>query len=144
MVRRAFAMICITLVAVVASGACGGSGPSRKDVLPEAYLVYPGAREINRIWTPEERGSGIDGNDLSHAAGLSLYYRLPPGTDSTEVDRWYDQRLVAAGWRLRADTGAFRTYAKAVGPRTHWYDLTTHDVRGDADVIIAYHIGERD
>ena len=138
------AVAAVGVVIALAVGACGDSGPSRKDVLPEAYLVYPGAVETKRIWTPEERGSGIDGNDLSHGASLNLYYQVPAGTEPAEVDRWYDERLLAAGWRLHQDTGASRTYAKQVGPRPHWYHLTTRDARGDADLQIEYQIGLRD
>ena len=141
MVGRGMAVLAFGVAVTVSVGACGHAGPSRRNVLPEAYLVYPGAKEVNRIWTPEETGSGIDGNDLSHGASLDLYYRVPPGTRKAAVDTWYDQRLLAAGWRLHADTGAFRTYVKQVGPRFHWYHLTTHDTEEVADFKIDYQIG---
>lgn len=139
--RAAVVVVAVSVAAVLAFVACvEDPGPSVKDVLPEAYLVYPGAQEVKRIWSPEERGHGIDGNDLSHGASLTLSYSVPPGTPKVDVDRWYDERLLDRGWALHADTGAMRTYQKQVGDRVHWYDVTTHAAATTSDLTIAYTI----
>ncbi len=50
------AVLAFGVAVTVSLGACGHAGPSRRDVLPEAYLVYPGAKEVDRSGRPSPKG----------------------------------------------------------------------------------------
>lgn len=136
--RRRWRAACLLVSAAVAlslsasgCGVLGGGRPkgaARTDVKPEAYLVYPGARETARYWTAEETARGIDGNDLSKNTKVIVEYALDAPASRRTVWTWYERELTSRGWRSCSDAGSQpRTMCQQIGNRRHQVHMDPND-----------------
>lgn len=140
--RLGVALLGAALVAL--TPACKHDSPSQSDVLPEAYLAYPGAVEIQgeRTWEPEETGRDIHGSDLSSPATLAIGYKLDRLVDRETLWAWFDEQLVERGWAhgIKNDENT-RVHKKQVGDRQHrMYISAGAEVR---EFSVTYQIGHR-
>jgi hypothetical protein len=99
-IRNAIAAaVAIGLIGWFVADRYGYDGPTKKSMLPEARLVYPGATLTYVATLPERHGRGLD-QDLSGGFRYRAVFHLDKPVPGDSVRAWYGSQLTAKGWSV--------------------------------------------
>lgn len=118
--------------------------PAQDAVLPEAYLVYPGAAKTSEEFTRGYTGGmSVDGGETREPSQLQIRYQLPQPTPLQDIWNWYDTQLTAKGWSSYQDEYSL-SFEKKVGSREHGITINDDDDfnGGTGEVLVdRYRVG---
>ncbi len=108
---------------------------------PEKDLMYPGAVETDRDFTPARSGRTVDGNNFDNSATLSVRFTVAGVDDPANVVVWFGEALKAKGWTAdMTATGTQISAKKQANGNLHVFQLNFY--KQPSRYVIKYLISE--